>query len=144
VGRLIGTGTQYSFLNSALNHSYGYDAASNRTSFTAPGGASTSYSYDTLNRLTSLTDTNTGQFGFGYDALGRRTSLTRPNSVGTSYSYDTLSHLLGEKRGKSGQAYFPFSKENERLICPRINRKYPADCPRVFAGFRHRGVPARP
>ena len=31
--------------------------------------------------------------------------------------------------GKAGQApYFPFSKENERLICPRINRKYRA-CP---------------
>ena len=54
----------------------------------------TNYSYDSLNRLTGLTDPNTGSFGFGYDALGRRTSLTRPNGVNTSYSYDTLSRLL--------------------------------------------------
>src|SRR6185437_3545966 len=46
------------------------------------------------NRLTSLTDSLTGQFGFGYDALSRRTSLNRPNGVNTSYKYDSLSHLL--------------------------------------------------
>ena len=82
LGRLTGTGTQYSFLSTALNNSYGYDAASNRVSFTNPQSQVTNYSYDSLNRLTSLTDPNTGSFGFGYDALGRRTSLTRPNGVG--------------------------------------------------------------
>jgi YD repeat-containing protein len=48
-----------------------------------------------LNRLTSLTDSSSGQFGFGYDGLGRRTSLTRPNGVDTSYAYDSLSRLPG-------------------------------------------------
>ena len=94
LGRLLGTGTQYSFLSTALTNSYGYDAASNRVSLTDSESGITNYSYDSLNRLTSLTDANTGQFGFGYDALGRRTSLTRPNGVNTSYSYDTLSRLL--------------------------------------------------
>jgi RHS repeat-associated protein len=94
LGRLVGTGTQYSFLNEALNNNYTYDAASNRASMTAPGGGATTYTYDSLNRLTSLTDANSGQFGFGYDALSRRTFLTRPNGVGTSYSYDSLSRLL--------------------------------------------------
>src|SRR5262249_36726806 len=50
--------------------------------------------YDTMNRLSTLTSSLTGQFTFGYDALGRRTSLTRPNSVNTSYSYNSLSRLL--------------------------------------------------
>ena len=82
------------------SNSYGYDAASNRTSFSgpcatgAPACNSVSYTYDTLNRLTNLTDSATGQFTFGYDALSRRTSLTRPNGVNTSYSYDSLSRLL--------------------------------------------------
>jgi YD repeat-containing protein len=64
-----------------------------------------------LNRLTSLSDANTGTFGFGYDALGRRTSLTRPNGVSTSYSYDTLSRLLsvlhngGTLPGSAGYTY---------------------------------------
>jgi RHS repeat-associated protein len=95
VGRLVSTGTQYSFLGGqTLTNSYAYDAASNRVSFTNPQSQITNYVYDSLNRLTGLTDSNSGQFGFGYDALGRRTSLTRPNGVGTSYSYDTLSRLL--------------------------------------------------
>lgn len=95
MGRLIGTTTQYSFLPSnTYTNSYTYDAASNRTGFTAPDGSTNTYAYDTLNRLSTLTNSLTGQFGFGYDALSRRTSLTRPNGVNTSYSYDSLSRLL--------------------------------------------------
>ncbi|MDR3677134.1 MAG: hypothetical protein P4N24_16710 [Acidobacteriota bacterium] len=94
LGRLLGTGTQYSFLSGTLTNSYGYDAASNRTSLTTSESGITNYEYDSLNRLTTLTDSNTGEFGFGYDVLGRRTSLTRPNGVDTSYSYDNLSRLL--------------------------------------------------
>jgi RHS repeat-associated protein len=73
---------------------YGYDAASNRVSMTDPQGAQTSYAYDNLNRLTSLSNSWAGTFGFSYDALSRRTQLTRPNGVNTNYSYDNLSHLL--------------------------------------------------
>ncbi len=47
-----------------------------------------------LNRLTTLTDSQTGQFTFGYDGLSRRTQLTRPNGINTNYSYDSLSRLL--------------------------------------------------
>jgi RHS repeat-associated protein len=94
LGRLLGTGTQYSFLSGTLTNSYGYDAASNRTSFTNPESGITNYEYDSLNRLTNLEDFNSANFGFGYDVLGRRTSLTRPNGVDTSYSYDNLSRLL--------------------------------------------------
>jgi RHS repeat-associated protein len=95
MGRLIGTTTQYSFLPGFnYTNSYGYDAASNRTSLTAPDGSITTYGYDTLNRLNGLSNSWAGSFGFGYDALSRRTSLTRPNGVNTSYGYDSLSHLL--------------------------------------------------
>ena len=95
MGRLIGTTTQYTFLpGHNFQNSYGYDAASNRTSLTAPDGSTNSYDYDTLNRLSSLTNSLTGQFGFGYDALSRRTQLTRPNGVNTNYNYDSVSHLL--------------------------------------------------
>jgi RHS repeat-associated protein len=95
MGRLIGTTTQYTFLSgNTYTNDFTYDAASNRTGFTAPDGSTNTYGYDNLNRLTSLTNSLTGQFGFGYDALSRRTSLTRPNNVNTSYSYDSLSRLL--------------------------------------------------
>ena len=95
MGRLIGTTTQYSFLpGHSFQNGYAYDAASNRTSLTAPDGSTNTYNYDTLNRLTTLSNSLTGQFGFGYDALSRRTQLTRPNGVNTNYSYDSVSHLL--------------------------------------------------
>jgi RHS repeat-associated protein len=77
--------------------SFAYDAASNRTGFTDPEGGATGYTYDTLNRLTTLAPPSafgSGSFGFGYDALSRRTQMTRPNNVTTNYTYDNLSHLL--------------------------------------------------
>jgi RHS repeat-associated protein len=95
MGRLIATTTQYSYLPGYnFQNSYTYDAASNRKSLTAPDGSTTSYNYDTLNRLSTLTNSLTGQFGFGYDALSRRTQLTRPNGINTNYGYDSVSHLL--------------------------------------------------
>jgi RHS repeat-associated protein len=97
MGRLIGTTTQYAFLPGTpaptFSNSYAYDAASNRTSFTAPDGSTNTYAYDTLNRLGALTDSGAGQFTIGYDALGRRTQLARPNGITTSYAYDSVSHL---------------------------------------------------
>ena len=106
MGRLTGTTTNYSFLTGrSFAASYGYDASSNRTSFTDPESGSTGYVYDTLNRLQTLTPPaaiSSGSFGFGYDALSRRTSLTRPNGVNTTYTYDNLSHLSSVTHAKSG------------------------------------------
>lgn len=95
MGRVIGTTTQYSFLPGVnIQNSYTYDAASNRRSMTAPDGSTSTYNYDTLNRLNTLTSSLTGQFGFSYDALNRRTQLARPNGINTNYSYDSVSNLL--------------------------------------------------
>ena len=75
MGRQIGTATQYAFLSgktyTAVNV---YDAASNRTTMQAPDGSTNTYVYDTLNRLTDLTNSLTGHFTFGYDALKGRVS----------------------------------------------------------------------
>ena len=128
LGRLVSTGTQYSFLSSALNNSYSYDAASNRTSLTDAAGYTSSYSYDSLNRLTGLTNTNSGSFGFGYDALGRRTSLTRPNGVNTSYSYDTLSRLLGVLHNGGalpGSASYTYDAAGNRLTKTAVQEASP-------------------
>jgi RHS repeat-associated protein len=106
MGRLIGTTTSYNFLTSRnFVNAYTYDAASNRTGFTDPENGSTTYSYDTLNRLTTLAPPSaftTGSFGFSYDALSRRTQMTRPNSVATNYTYDNLSRLLSVLHQLSG------------------------------------------
>lgn len=95
MNRLTQAGANYSFLSTGnLTVGYGYDAASNRTSMTDPQNLATAYTYDTLNRLSTLAfNGQSPAFGFGYDALSRRTSLTRPNSVDTTYAYDPISRL---------------------------------------------------
>jgi RHS repeat-associated protein len=98
MGRLVGTTTKYTFLSSnTYSNSYSYDAGSNRVSMTDPQNGVTSYAYDTLNRLSTLTPPTafgSGSFGFSYDPLSRRTQMTRPNGVTTNYTYDNLSRLL--------------------------------------------------
>ena len=95
MGRLIGTTTEYAFVPGVtFTSSYSYDAASNRKTLTAPDGSTTTYGYDSDNRLNALANSWAGSFGFGYDGLSRRTSLTRPNGLRTSYNYDSLSRLL--------------------------------------------------
>ena len=54
----------------------------------------TTYSYDVLNRLTSMTNNKGQTTTFTYDALGRRTSMTHANGVVTNYTYDPASQLL--------------------------------------------------
>jgi RHS repeat-associated protein len=102
IARLSGTSTAYTFLSGTSTNTYTYDAASNRTGFTAPDSSTNTYSYDTLNRLATLANSWAGSFGFSYDALGRRTQMTRPNSVTTNYIYDGLSHLLSVLHQLSG------------------------------------------
>ena len=106
MGRLIGTTTNYTFLTGkTFSNSYSYDAASNRAGFTDPETGSTTYAYDTLNRLQTLTPPaafTAGSFGFSYDALSRRTQMTRPNTVATNYGYDNLSHLTSVLHQLSG------------------------------------------
>jgi RHS repeat-associated protein len=75
--------------------SYGYDAASRRTSMTAGNQAATSYYYDSDNRLTQITQGSNTQVSFSYDGGSRRTSLTLPNGITESYSYDAASQLTG-------------------------------------------------
>jgi RHS repeat-associated protein len=97
MGRLVGTTTQYTFVTGTYTNAYTYDLDSNRVSMTDPQGGSTSYVYDTLNRLSTLTPPSaftSGSFGFSYDALSRRTQMTRPNGVTTNYTYNNLSQLL--------------------------------------------------
>src|ERR1044071_417963 len=75
-----------------LDPIYTYDVNGNRISMIDPTGLTT-YTYDALNRLTSITNNKGFTTSFTYDALGRRTSLTHANGVVTNYSYDPASQL---------------------------------------------------
>src|SRR5262249_87282 len=75
-----------------LDPIYTYDLNGNRISMIDPTGLTT-YSYDALNRLTSMTNNKGQTTTFTYDALGRRTSMTHANGVITGYTYDVASQL---------------------------------------------------
>jgi len=52
---------------------YGYDASGHKTSETGPQGT-TSYAYDSNNRITQITYPNTGVHNYSYDGQGRVSS----------------------------------------------------------------------
>jgi len=82
--------------------SYDYDLLGNKLSTTTPSlataGKSLGYSYDALNRLSTVTHLDNAVTTFLYDKVGNRQSVTRTNSAGvlfstTGYIYDSLNRL---------------------------------------------------
>src|ERR1019366_3002204 len=53
----------------------------------------TTYSYDALNRLTSVTDCYAKTVSYGYDKNGNRTSITYPGNKTVRYAYDASNRL---------------------------------------------------
>ena len=73
---------------SAVTTTYGYDSNGNQNSIAAPLSRNTSNYYDALNRLTQITDPNSGNTYFSYDAEDDLTSVKDPRSLTTSYTYN--------------------------------------------------------
>jgi RHS repeat-associated protein len=86
-------------LNRAYDH--GYDANGNRTSLAYPNGTSTSYDYNTLNRLTNLTVTGPSgtlfSQAFTLGNAGNRTKIVENDGTVKDYSYDALYRLTQDK-----------------------------------------------
>ncbi|MEN6383983.1 MAG: hypothetical protein ABFD79_02165 [Phycisphaerales bacterium] len=74
------------------NITFVYDSVGNRISMTDTSGT-TSYSYDYLGRLTSVTNPNNKTISYQYDASGNRTQMTDPSNNITTYSYDDDNRL---------------------------------------------------
>ncbi len=72
---------------------YTLDAVGNRLSMQDLDGL-TSYGYDSLYRLTSVTYPNAEQVVYAYDPMGNRTGMTSTVSGVTTYSYDAADRLL--------------------------------------------------
>lgn len=67
--------------------SFVYDAAGNRSQRTDYNGAISNYSYDALNRLTTISYPDTTSATYGYDVLSRLTTATNPAGTVT-IAYD--------------------------------------------------------
>ncbi|HMG75196.1 MAG TPA: PKD domain-containing protein [Pyrinomonadaceae bacterium] len=85
---------------------YTYDAAGNlqTTRSSHANGISVDYSFDSLNRLSSVKDNhiaglNGGLTQYNYDSVGNLQSCQYPNGVATSYTYNALSRLTATAVG---------------------------------------------
>jgi RHS repeat-associated protein len=72
--------------------SFVYDAVGNRTQRTDFNGAVTNYTFDALNRLTTISYPDTTSATYGYDVLSRLTTATNPNGTVT-IAYDNRSRI---------------------------------------------------
>jgi YD repeat-containing protein len=79
------TGTLQSYV-------YALDANGNRTGVTTQAG-SEGYTYDALNRLTSVSYANGDTVSYGYDAAGKRLTET-VNGFTTAYLYDAAGQVV--------------------------------------------------
>jgi RHS repeat-associated protein len=81
-------------------YDHGYDVNGNRTSLAQPNGTQTTYAYNTLNRLTSLTTTHGGDVVQGYTLTlgpaGNRERIDEADGTARIYTYDELYRLTGD------------------------------------------------
>lgn len=68
-------------------------------------GASVSYTYDSLNRLSMAVDSRLGSTTYTYDPANNVTTATYPNGVQTTFAYDALNRTTGVATSSSGFVY---------------------------------------
>jgi RHS repeat-associated protein len=93
---------------SAVTTTYGYDSNGNQTTIAAPLSRSTTNAYDPLNRVSQITDPNSGNTYFGYDAEDDLISVKDPRSLTTTYGYNgfgDVKSLASPDTGTSGNTY---------------------------------------
>ncbi len=92
-----------------------YDQAGRPATATAPGGVSTTNTFDDAGRLTAQTGTGaevaSANRSFGYDAAGRLTSASAPGGTET-FTYDDRS-LLTSMAGPAGTASYTYTGNGE-------------------------------
>ena len=81
--------------------SYGYNALDNLTLVTQ-GSQRRTFLYDSLSRLTSASNPESGTIAYTYDNNGNLTRRTDARSVVTSYSYDRLDRLTRRSYSYTG------------------------------------------
>ncbi|MEX2292083.1 MAG: RHS repeat-associated core domain-containing protein [Mycobacteriales bacterium] len=107
--RAVTGSTVQSDFSYTYTSSTGGDTALTRSRTDAVAGRTTSYGYDTLNRLTSAVEkdgagTQTAAWNYAYDNAGNRTSAT----IGTtqnSFGYNAANQLISRNGSTSGFSY---------------------------------------
>ena len=82
--------------------SYTYDANGNKLTSVDPKGNTTWFSYDTRNRLTTVTYADGTQKQIVYDGRGNKIKEFDERGVATLYQYDALNRLAAQARDMNG------------------------------------------
>jgi RHS repeat-associated protein len=93
---------------SAVTTSYLYDSQGNLTNVNAPLTRNTIKGYDALNRLSKITDPNSGITYLGYDANDNLASVEDPRAFTTSYNhngFNDLTQVVSPDTGTKMYAY---------------------------------------
>ncbi len=76
--------------------------------------ATTTYQYDVLGNLLSVTDAKGNQSTMSYDSLSRKTSMHDPDMGNWTYTYDAAGNLTQQTDAKSQAIYFRYDALNRR------------------------------
>ena len=132
----------------SVSLSYTYDANGNRLTMTGvPTAASspnvTEYSYNAVDRLSTITDPAGGTSTFGYSPLVQLTSLRRPNGVNDTLSYDGAGNLSSRASAQGAttrsSAAYSYSPTNFRtsLTDPSGTSAYGYDAANQLTSATH-------
>jgi len=107
-----------------------------RTSVTDEVGATTSYAYDRLNRLTGA-NTGTNAYTYSYDAAGNRLTSTQPSTGAQYYGYNDADQLcyIASTAGTQGGATCPTAPTNATQFSYDANGNQATDV--GYVGFSY-------
>jgi RHS repeat-associated protein len=89
---------------------YGYAASGNINSITDPKGHTTTYGYDTLNRLKTLTQPGDVTTSYAYDRHGNLISITDAEGQTTTYKYDDMGRVTSAHSPDTGTVTYVYDE----------------------------------
>gem|GEM_PF-3696194 len=104
---------------------YGYNVMGKLTSVTDDKSNVTTIQYDNLGRKTRMNDPDMGQWQYGYDTNGNLISQIDAKGLTIRFSYDQLNRLLNKTDGNPAGPFNNFP--NLTLVTPTFNEAYAYD-----------------
>jgi len=95
--------------------SYGYDLLNRLISVTQPGDVTTTYTYDDHSNLAGVTDAENHTTTYVHDDLGRLEAVTSPDTGTTVYAYDPADNLIARRDANGNTISYAYDELN-RLI----------------------------
>lgn len=103
--------------------SFGYDTVGNQISTTDTKGQTTSFTYDTRNLLSKVTDAKLGETSYGYDGNGNRTTVTDTKGNQTKYDYNEFNLISKITNPLNQVTQFEYNRNGQqtKVIFPKGN-----------------------